>query len=302
MTATATEERVYDEKPCGQHQTVPFAGELPSRMIISPQWRRAIDEYLVAQRAAGHRKTMINTLRQRLEQMARRIGAEPWDLAAEELVSWAGSQEWEQETRRGRYNAYRSFWGWAVKTGRCTVDVSLELAKVRMAQPNPQPIPTRLYQKALMKADPDEQLWLALAHDHGLRRCEVATVHSDDVFEDLVGHSLLVHGKGGKRRQVPLTPSMARKLRDRPQGWAFPGDDEGHLSARWIGRRVAQLLDGQWTMHKLRHAAGTAFYLHGDLAIAQKLLGHASPATTLIYVKLPDERLRATVLAASSAA
>lgn len=271
-------------------------------MIISHQWRRAIDDYLVAQRAAGHRSTTINTLRQRLEQMARRIGAEPWDMDSEQLITWAGSQTWEQETRRGRYNAYRSFWGWAVKSGRCTVDISLELAKVKASAPNPQPIPNRLYRVAMMKANEDERIWLELAHDHGLRRCEVALVHSDDVFEDLAGHSLLVHGKGGKRRQVPLTPSTARQLLDRPDGWAFPGDEQGHLSARWIGRRVAQLLEGKWTMHKLRHAAGTAFYLHGDLAIAQKLLGHASPSTTLIYVKLPDERLRATVLAASSAA
>jgi len=126
-------------------------------------------------------------------------------------------------------------------------------------------------------------------------------VHSSDVSEDLLGYSLLVHGKGSKKRVVPLTDALAYQLRQLPHGWAFPGDDAGHLSPRWIGKQVAQLLGGGWTMHKLRHSAGTGFYLHGDLAIAQKLLGHASPATTLVYVKLPDERLRETVRRAAAA-
>lgn len=109
-----------------------------------------------------------------------------------------------------------------------------------------------------------------------------------------------MHGKGSKDRTVPLTPTVARRLMELPDGWAFPGDLDGHLSPRWIGHIVTDLLGGDWTMHKLRHSAGTNFYLHGDLAIAQRLLGHASPATTMIYVKLPDDRLRATVLAAAS--
>jgi len=269
-------------------------------MTQTHEWRVAIDAYLAHERHKGKTPATINSHRQRLSQMAARVGAGPWELTAEQLIEWAGSQSWAIETRRGRYNSYRSFWGWAKATKRCRHNIAKSLAKVKPGEPDPRPVPDRVYRKALMRADDQERIWLELAHDHGLRRCEVAIVHSDDLVEDLVGWSLLVHGKGGKRRTVPLTPSMARRLRDLPAGWAFPGDDHGHLSARWIGKRVAQLLDGDWTMHKLRHSAGTAFYLHGDLAIAQKLLGHASPATTLIYVKLPDDRLRATVMAAAS--
>lgn len=269
-------------------------------MTITHEWNVALGEFVLAQVASGKTKASVESLRQRVAHMARRIGVGPWQVTGEQLVAWAGTQDWMPETRRGRYNAYRTFWGWAKTTKRCPVNPAKALARVKPGDPNPNPVPERIYRKALMKADERERLWLELAYDHGLRRCEIAVIHSSDLLEDLVGWSLLVHGKGGKKRIVPLTGQVARLLLDLPAGHAFPGDDDGHLSPRWIGKRVAQLLDGDWTIHKLRHAAGTKFYLHGDLPTAQKLLGHSSPATTMRYVKLPDDRLRATVMAAAS--
>lgn len=266
---------------------------------ITAGWAVAIDEYARAQRGAGIGPNTIRSRIQHLQRVARSVPIEPWAMTAEALLDWAGTQVWATETRRGRYNTYRSFWTWGRATKRCRKNLGKQIPKAKPGEADPRPVPDRIYRKALMRATERERIWLELAHDHGLRRCEVAVVHSSDVFEDLVGYSLMVHGKGGKRRVVPLTVATADHLLELPDGWAFPGDMDGHLSPRWIGRRVADLLGGGWTMHKLRHSAGTAFYLHGDLAIAQKLLGHASPATTMIYVKLPDERLRATVLAAA---
>lgn len=264
-------------------------------MTIDREWADAIQAYLLAQRAAGKFDTTIRSERERLTHMARRIGVGPWAVTGELLVEWAGGQDWAQETRRGRYNVYRSFWKWAKRTGRCKRNPAKALAKVQAGEPNPQPVPPLVYRKALRKATERERIWLELAHDHGLRRGEIAVLHSDDVFQDLVGYSLLVHGKGGKKRVIPLTPSMTLTLLALPEGWAFPGSIDGHISPRWIGKRITTLLDGPWTIHKLRHSAATAFWTEGDLATAQKLLGHRSPATTMRYVKVPDEMLRTTV-------
>lgn len=269
-------------------------------MTLTHEWQVAIDAYLLYERHTGKTKATVESHRQRLSQMAARVGAGPWELTAEQLIAWAGTQDWEQETRRGRYNSYRAFWGWAKSTKRCRHNIAKQLAKVKPGEPDPNPVPEWVYRKALMRGSDRQRLWLELAYDLGLRRCEVAVIHSRDLVEDLLGWSLIVHGKGRKRRTVPLTTSLANQLRDLPEGYAFPGDDDGHLSARWIGKQVADLLDGDWTMHKLRHSAGTKFYLHGDLPAAQKLLGHSSPATTMRYVKVPDEHLRSTVYAAAS--
>lgn len=45
-----------------------------------------------------------------------------------------------------------------------------------------------------------------------LRRCEIAAIHSRDLVEDLLGWSLVVHGKGSRERTVPLLADVALKL------------------------------------------------------------------------------------------
>jgi integrase len=158
-----------------------------------------------------------------------------------------------------------------------------------------------VYQTALRRADERERLMMRLAADAGMRRAEIAVAHTDDVFEDMLGWSIVVHGKGGKRRVVPLTRGFAALLRDRPHGYLFPGDEGGHLSPRWVGKLVNRLLDGDWTIHSLRHRfASRAHRVNRDLAVVQDLLGHASPATTRIYVATDDSDRRRTIEAIAS--
>lgn len=268
--------------------------------VLSDAWAEAIRAYLTAQVAAGAPSTTCNTRRQHLEHLARRVSAGPWSLTGAELVEYAGAQRWQPETRRGRRTTFRSFYAWAHAVGLCEVNTAAVLPKVKPGQARPRPTPERVYEAALLRSDDRLKLILRLAHDAGLRRGEVALVHSRDLFEDLHGWSLRVHGKGRRERDVPLTPRLALELRTLPYGWAFPGDEDGHLSPRWIGKLATRVLPDEWTLHTLRHSFGTRVYSHADLAVAQDLLGHASPATTRIYVQVPNERLRSAVLAASA--
>jgi integrase len=262
-------------------------------------WTRAIADYLIAQRAAGAPPTTCGTRRQHLEHLARRVSVGPWSLTGAELVAYAGAQDWMPETRRSRRTTFRSFYAWAVQAGHVEVSTALALPKVKAGQARPRPAPERVYEAALARSDDRLKLILRLAHDAGLRRTEIARVHSSDLFEDLHGWSLRVHGKGARIRDVPLTPRLALELRTLPPGWAFPGSDDGHLSPRWVGKLATVVLPDEWTLHTLRHSFGTRIYAHADLAVAQDLLGHASPATTRIYVQVPNERLRSAVLAAA---
>lgn len=212
-----------------------------------------------------------------------------------------GSKTWARETRRGVRSSLRAFYGWAVATERTTHDPARSLPSIAPAQPNPHPTPDRAWAVALMAATPRERLMLRLAGECGLRRAEVAGVHSRDLVEDLGGWSLVVHGKGSRDRMMPLPPGISAELRALPAGWAFPGDDGGHLSPRWVGKLVTRLLPDGYTMHSLRHRFATRAYGVGqDLLAVQRLLGHASPVTTRVYVQVPDDSLRRTVLAVAS--
>lgn len=271
-------------------------------MNITQNWCEAIDSYLAAQRAAGYPSTTQYTRRQHLQHLARHIGLEYQDIQHEQLVQWCSDQQWSPSTRRSRRTTFQGFFAWAKHTKRRKGDPARDLRRVRQPKPSPRPIPGRVYHEALMLADELERIWLELAHDLGLRRGELALVHHDDLVADLVGWSLVVHGKGAKDRLLPLTDRQAVMLLEATEdGWLCPGDDAGHISPRWLGKRVNTLLEGRWTIHACRHAAGTKFNAHGGLLVAQQLLGHASVATTEVYCALPLQALRDTVNATALA-
>lgn len=261
---------------------------------VPAEWALAVDGWLASLRAAGHPETTVDTRRQHLHFLARRIGHPPAEVTAELLERWCSEQQWAQETRRARYTSYRLFWKWAKSLG--LRNVAKHLPRVKPEQGIARPAPDRVYMKAIMRSDVRTRLMLRLAAEIGLRRGEIAVIHSDDMIDDLVGWSLLVHGKGRKERVVPLTDGIARELLELPDGWAFPGRIDGHLSPRRVGELATDVLDGVWTLHTLRHRFATRTYqIDHDVFAVQQLLGHASAETTRRYVSTDRSRLRSLV-------
>lgn len=265
--------------------------------MLNNAWSEAIDCYTVDQKASGKPRTTTSVRRQHLEHLARRVDAvTPWALTFEDLRAYVSNQEWAQETRRGRRNTFKSFYLWAIAEGLATENLGDRLPTVRVAPAHARPAPDRIYHEALMSAQPRDKLMLRLAAEVGMRRAEVAQGHSKDLFEDLVGYSLLVHGKGGRRRTVPLPNSLGRALAHLEPGFFFPGRDDGHLSPRYVGKIATELLPDGWTMHTLRHRFATrAYALQSDILLVQEMLGHASPTTTRRYVQYDRNRMRAVV-------
>ena len=227
--------------------------------------------------------------------------ADPWKVTGEELLEWfARYTDWSRDTRRSYRSSCRAFGDWAVQTGRTDRNAALVLPAVRASAPRPRPTPEAAYRRALELAPARETLMLRLAAELGMRRGEVAQVHRRDLVEDLLGWSLLVHGKGGRPRLLPVPDELARRVRVAvlagAGGWAFPGRVDGHLSAHYVGKCVSELLPEGVAMHSLRHRFATMAYRQDrDLLTVQALLGHASPETTQRYVAAPSEALRRTV-------
>ncbi len=123
---------------------------------------------------------------------------------------------------------------------------------------------------------------------------------------------LVVRGKGGKERLVPLTEAARQAMRDylealrerMPAGdWLFPSEGaSGHLTRQVFGRDLkgaaaaAGLPAALVSPHVLRHAFASHLLQNGaDLRVVQELLGHADIATTQIYTHVLDERTKAMV-------
>jgi integrase/recombinase XerC len=223
-------------------------------------------------------------------------GLGPYQVAAEDLVRFQATPGWKAETRKSARTTIRGFYSWAYETGRIGSDPSASLPHVKVPMGTPRPTPVDVVTKALQRADRDGRLMICLAVLAGLRRSEIARVHSRDIVSDIVGHSLRVNGKGGKVRVVPLHPRIVHELGGRQPGFIFPGKDDGHLSPLWVGKKLARLLGDGWSGHTLRHRFSTSAYEVGhDLLSVQALMGHSSPTTTKRYTALDDESLRATI-------
>lgn len=264
--------------------------------MLDHEWLDAIAAYDADQVVGGKPSTTRRTRREHLQHLARRVEVGPWAVTGEVLTAYAAAQPWAAETRRGRRNTFVSFFGWAMRSGLVVENVGEGLPKIPVQMARARPAPDRVYREALMRAGHREGLMLRLAAEVGMRRAEVARSGSADMVEDLVGWSLVVHGKGGRERVVPLPGSLAKALLDLPEGFFFPGDDQGHLSPRYVGKLIAGLLPEAWTMHTLRHRFATRLYaLRSDLLLVQETLGHASPTTTRRYVEYDRARMRSAI-------
>jgi integrase len=220
---------------------------------------------------------------------------DPWAVTFEDLIAWLGGQEWATETRRSYRAALRSFYGWAHSTGRMTHNPAGLLPPIKRSEGIPRPAPLTVVRRAVSEAPPRTRLMVLLAVQQGLRRGEIARVHTDDVERDLDGWSLRVTGKGRRQRRVPLDETTARVLKSMPAGWVFPGKVNGHLSPARVGELVSEVLGTGWTAHTLRHRFATSAYAGArDLFAVQTLLGHQSPDTTRRYVLLEESALRRT--------
>lgn len=264
-------------------------------------WHTEITDWTRHQRATGAPETTITVRRNHLHQLAAGVDVGPWDLDYETLVGWLSRQAWAKNTRRSVRTTLRAFYGWALATGRVSESPAHLLAPIRMSRGKPRPTPEIVYREALARADDRTRLAIMLAARCGLRRGEIAAARTDDVSEDLLGRTLRVTGKGGHVRLVPLPDDLAELIAGRPDGWLFPSPAGGHLTPHHLGKLISRCLPGEWTTHTLRHRCGTVAYAATrDLRAVQELLGHQKPETTALYTKVPDETVRAAMLAAAA--
>ena len=256
-------------------------------------WRRSIEGWTDTLKAAGLSAQTIKSRRYKMVHLAALLmPSGPKDVTTEQIVQAFARQQWKPETRKAYRNTISSFFRWLHKSGRRSDDPSLDVPRVKKPHAHPRPCPDRYIAAAMEKATSSEKLMIRLGAECGLRRGEIARVHSDDVVADSAGRSLIVRGKGDKQRIVPLPDDLADIIMD-ARGYLFPGRFVGHVEESYIGDHISHLLPDGYVAHTLRHRfATTAYAATHDLFVVAELLGHESVETTEHYVAMPDGRLR----------
>lgn len=256
-------------------------------------WRRSIEGWTDTLKAAGLSAQTIKSRRYKMAHLAALLmPSGPKDVTTEQIVQVFARQQWKPETRKAYRNTISSFFRWLHKSGRRSDDPSLDVPRVKKPHAHPRPCPDRYIAAAMEMATPSERLMIRLGAECGLRRGEIARVHSDDVVADSAGRSLIVRGKGDKQRIVPLPDDLAGIIMD-AHGYLFPGRFGGHVEESYVGDHISRLLPDGYAAHTLRHRfATTAYAATHDLFVVAELLGHESVETTEHYVAMPDGRLR----------
>ena len=139
---------------------------------------------------------------------------------------------------------------------------------------------------------------LLLLYGSGLRIAEALSLTAAALP---LGETLVVTGKGGKQRVVPVLPVVRAAVADyaarcpwplEPAKPLFRGAKGGPLGQGMVQKamaraRVALGLPPSATPHALRHSFATHLLGAGaDLRSLQELLGHASLGSTQIYTKV----------------
>jgi integrase/recombinase XerD len=152
---------------------------------------------------------------------------------------------------------------------------------------------------------------LEVLYATGLRVSELVALPEAAARRDQ--RMLVVRGKGGRERLVPLNNAAKRAMADylalREEAklgrskWLFPSFGEaGHLTRQHFARDLKALASAagirpaRVSPHVLRHAFASHLLQNGaDLRSVQTLLGHADISTTQIYTHVLSERLKSLV-------
>lgn len=288
-------------------------------------WRLEIFlEMLMAERGAA--RNTIEAYRRDLteffEMMTNR-GRRETSVTTEDVrsyVSKLADAGFAASTAARRLSAVRQYFGFLFAEGIRTDNPTTLVDSPRLGRPLPKILAEDEVETLITAAQetPGEDglrltALLELLYATGLRVSELVTLPLAAVLRD--PEVIVVRGKGGRERMVPLTDSAREavaeycEVRDyfapvSDRGtWLFPSrGKEGHLTRQRFGQMLKELADAcaierrKVSPHVLRHAFASHLLANGaDLRSVQQMLGHADISTTQIYTHVLDERLRALV-------
>jgi integrase/recombinase XerD len=302
---------------------------LPSKPLLPPasdvlKHLEAFLEMMAAERGAA--PLTLAAYRNDLTNLARFLAASGVTLEAadrEKLHAYLASPATARLaslTLARRISAMRQFYKFLLLEGVRQDDPTAQLDTPRLGRPLPK-ILSEAEVEALVDA---AQRWageegrrlvciLELLYATGLRVSELVTLPLAAVRRD--PRFLVISGKGGKERVVPLSEPARAALRryldcreeflpdSRPSRWLFPSRGQaGHLTRQRAGQLLKTLAaragvdPDRLSPHVLRHAFASHLLDHGaDLRSVQQMLGHADISTTQIYTHVETDRLRKLV-------
>ncbi len=132
-------------------------------------------------------------------------------LRPDELTAFLGDETWKPETRKAARSTVAGFYRWTADERLLGEDPARRVPPVRIPLGVPRPAPDTVLADAPCQSQHRDRLMLMFAAYADCRSLEVARVR----FEDIVGDSPRMRGKGGREAVVPLHPVLLEAVHRR---------------------------------------------------------------------------------------
>ena len=219
-----------------------------------------------------------------------------WRASTESLMAWLTSSQLAPSSRNGRLNALRAYFAWLQHEGRRKDDPTASLPTARQPRTVPKALTVAEVSTVLAAAGASHPQWrvaVSVLVFTGARASEACGLRWDDIQPGWV----LLHGKGGHQRTVPVHPTLQVELDrwrdDCPSTlWVLPGNNGrwAYASLWYAVREVSEASGIPLHPHRLRSTFATALLDHGaDVRTVQQLLGHSTIQTTSRYLAARDQ-------------
>jgi integrase/recombinase XerC len=227
-----------------------------------------------------------------------------------QYIGFLTTMKMAKRTTGRKLAALRRYFGWLARNQQISVDPTIGVRTPSDTGRLPKVLTNEQLGALLHTDDTDQPDWkiardtavIELLYGSGLRVSELCSLDVDSI--NIKQLAVLVMGKGGKERRVPVGEPSLVALKQwvalRTEVVASPSTVALFVNTRGtrLGTRdVRRIIDARSLApthpHALRHTFATHLLDNGaDLRAVQELLGHADVATTQRYTHVSKERLK----------
>lgn len=265
---------------------------------VSTSWLR---EFLQAKRLEGCRPKSLQQYERFLTRFLWNLKKAPSQVTTSDVRAFLSSEEAHGNTvstLASKIAILHSFFGWLLVEEYIARDPMAKIARPYLPPAVPKfltPDELEALREAAAK-DRMDALLVEILYSSGLRVSELVALNWEDI--SLPAKTVFVRdGKGGKPRTVLLSTRAARlvsqyresRTDDKP--WVLMSREHRRMSKETVERRIRDLgkeagIEKVVTPHCLRHSLATHLLAAGmAIDMIQKVLGHASVATTQVYAR-----------------
>lgn len=255
-----------------------------------------IHSWTLAMQAQSLRERTITERVRTVRAVHKDMNTTPLMISSDDIALWLARRP-SAITKWSYYTNLNAFFRWLTFHDIRKDNPLNLLPKPKRPKYQPRPVASEAIARVLEKPRlyPNTRAYILLATFAGLRVHEIAKIHGKDYNPS--NHSLIVEGKGGNQKLIPLHSALQELCTSMPRKtWWFPSPNGGHIAGKAVSSAIKnafRAIGVDMKPHQLRHSFATQLFHHGaDIRVVQELMRHENIQTTALYTQVSETQKR----------